>query len=107
MDVTPPKKMFDSMVAFCEATLGPMPSPLEIGSAAQRKRERHREGMNYLHALVGMAMKVGVDRAMQAAQAIELGPQDADDRRAIQQAKDDAEAGATRTHLQGIEQVRH
>lgn len=63
MDVTPTDRMFRAMQQFVDAMCGEEPSRLMIGPQAQKVRERRRAAMDFLHALVAVAMRTGAMRA--------------------------------------------
>lgn len=64
MDVTPSKKMFESMVKFTDVICGEEPSKIEKGRAAEQRRESRKLCMDYLHRLVHLSMREGAARAM-------------------------------------------
>lgn len=103
MDVTPPDKLFQAMSKFVDALCGPNPSTLEVSRAAQETRMKRAMAFDILHGIVAFSMRVGAQRKMHElvvkAQGGHLKPADAQDRSAIDKAKDDAEAGRDKVQM--------
>lgn len=64
MDVTPSKKMFESMTKFVDAVYGEAPLGSEKSTAANQTRDSRKFCMDYLHKLVHLSMREGAARAM-------------------------------------------
>lgn len=93
MDTTPNPKMLHAMNALVDALCGEEPHMLMAGPGATQVREKRAMAMTILHDLVRLSMREGVNRAIREARERRAGPQDAEDRAAIDQAKDDAQGG--------------
>lgn len=70
MDTTPNKKMFDAMRAFTDAMCGEEPHPMLVGSAANAIRDRRRMCMDWLHQMVTLCMREGVNRKVRELQQL-------------------------------------
>lgn len=110
MDVTPGPKMFEAMSRFVDSVIGEKPNPMLIGPEANKIRAAREEAFNFLHKLVGLAMREGVNRAVIEARKHRAGilakPQDDEDASARALAKDDAEAGKSVTDLRGARPLK-
>ena len=95
MDVTPGNKMFSAMAEFVDATIGAAPKAIDVSPAANNRRVRREHAFAFLHKLVGLSMREGVNRAILDAQAKREGPRDMEDKNAVAKAKDDAAAGSS------------
>lgn len=62
MDVTPSKKMFETMQTFTDAVCGEEPTKLDHGPGAQKRRAHRRMVMDFLHNIIRLSMRVGVAR---------------------------------------------
>lgn len=62
MDVTPSNKMYAAMAHFVNAVCGEEPSPLTVSSGAVLVRAKRRMAFEFLHRMVGIAMREGVNR---------------------------------------------
>jgi hypothetical protein len=93
--------MYEVMNKLVDSVLGEEPSVLLAGPGAREARMKRVMMMDVLHALVGLSMREGVNRAIIEARARRDGytPRDAEDLSARDQARDDAIAGRTRTRV--------
>lgn len=66
MDVTPTKKMLESMLAFTEAVAGEEPGKHEQSPAANKRRNDRRRVMDWLHNFSRLNMREGVGRYLRA-----------------------------------------
>lgn len=62
MDVTPTRKMLESMLAFTEAVAGEEPTKLEQSPAANERRKQRRMVMDWLHNFSRLNMREGIGR---------------------------------------------
>lgn len=62
MDVTPSNKMYGAMAHFVDAMCGAEPAPLNVGPGARAIRAKRRMAFEFLHRMVGIAMREGVNR---------------------------------------------
>lgn len=106
MDVTPNNKMFHSMKTFVDGLVGPEPEKLNVTPDATRTRHKRVLAFDFLHQLVAVSMREGVNRAILEAKkrrddAYRFGPKDKEDRDAAAKAVDDAHSGASIIRLPG------
>lgn len=91
MDVTPTNKMLTAMRSFVDSTVGAEPSVLEVSAGAIARRMQRRVAMDWLHQFAALSMREGVNRAIKDARARREGHRpDAEDRSAMDKARDDA-----------------
>lgn len=90
MDVTPSDKMFEAMKTFNDAVNGEEPSLLDASRGAIARRSKRKLTMDFLHYMVGLSMREGVNRAIKEAKLRQSGLIDGADRSAISQAIEDA-----------------
>lgn len=105
MDVTPGHNMFIAMSRFVDSAIGEAPSPLAIGPMARKIREQRAAAFEFLHKLVAIAMREGVNRAVIEARKRQAGilevPQDKEDANARAKATDDAHASKELAVIEG------
>ncbi len=99
MDVTPSPQMYRAINSLIDAAFGGAPSPKDMSSSACERRVKRSHMSEILHGLVALSMREGVNRAIREAKERQTGPQDMEDRNAMSQAKDDAQAGKSRIVL--------
>lgn len=107
MDVTPSNKMFEAMSKFVDSMCGQEPSVLEVTQAAQERRAKRLMVFEFLHMLVAVSMREGVNRKVREIIDRGRGPRDMADRNAAAKAADDAAAGKTQIVMPDGHQSKH